>query len=285
MALSLMVLSAVFAAISNLCLRKHLDRYNTPQFFILVYLSLTFVVTLWLYPIRGGHYSCGWATLLLGVTCGFALAGMKQMISKALQVGPSGLTFATINSTSVLPGLILILLFSNLVDVEYTIWNGVGSLMVLGGLFWATKGERTMEKRGSWLLFSLAAGLFYLVYLVLSQLLLPCVHYFGEGDHAAWFLPISFGTASLIYILTSSALKHRGGMRWAVLGGVLNGLCAFFFLYSIETSDPFEAALIFPLFTVVLIAVCNVWGQYLYNERINWLANILCFLGIGISAM
>ena len=52
-----------------------------------------------------------------------------------------------------------------------------------------------------------------------------------------------------------------------------------------EASTPVEHAIIYPLFAVTIIILCNIWGQWLYKEQVNWKANALCVFGILIGSI
>lgn len=283
-ALGWMTLSGLLAGLSNLCLRRHLDLKGSSQSFITTYLLLTTLVTIWLYPMQSGSYKVDALTVGVGILCGFALAGMKWMISRALQKGPSGLTFATINSISIAPSIIFVLLFNQYIDVSFNIWNVLGSILVVGGLFWATKRESTPSKR-EWLIFSFSGCLFYLAYLVLTQLYPSLINQLNHGEPNDWFLPISFGVATLIHFFGYQERNFQRRLTWGTVGGILNGLCAALFMHSIQMAEANENAIIIPLFTVSLITACNCWGQWLYHESVDWIANGICMLGICISTL
>jgi hypothetical protein len=56
-------------------------------------------------------------------------------------------------------------------------------------------------------------------------------------------------------------------------------------IWSTEVSTPLEHAMIFPIFSVAIIILCNLWGQWLYKEKVNWLANACCVGGILIGTL
>lgn len=43
--------------------------------------------------------------------------------------------------------------------------------------------------------------------------------------------------------------------------------------------------MIFPIFSVTIILFCNLWGQWLYKEKVNWFANACCIGGILIGTV
>ena len=43
--------------------------------------------------------------------------------------------------------------------------------------------------------------------------------------------------------------------------------------------------MIFPIFAVTIILLCNLWGQKLYKEKVNWMASGLCVVGLLIGTL
>ena len=69
MGIQLMVLSAICIALSNLCMRRSIDAGGNSKAYLMMQLSLTFVVMILLNPVRTGDFA--WS----GQVAGFALAG------------------------------------------------------------------------------------------------------------------------------------------------------------------------------------------------------------------
>lgn len=74
-------------------------------------------------------------------------------------------------------------------------------------------------------------------------------------------------------------------VRNGVMGGVANGVGTFLMIRSTEVATSLEQAMIFPLFSVTTILVCNLWGQWIYKERVNWKANAFCVLGVLVGTV
>ena len=70
-----------------------------------------------------------------------------------------------------------------------------------------------------------------------------------------------------------------------ILGGLCNGIGTFFMIRATEVSTSFEHAMIYPIFAVTIILLCNAWGQWLYKEKVNWKANIVCVIGLLIGTL
>src|SRR3989304_2317111 len=106
----------------------------------MIQLFLTFIVAILLNPVRSGNYAFNFPMAFFGFSGGVILAAFMAMMGKALESGPPGLTFAVINASSVMPILLMVTLFGAGFGFAYTPWNGIGSLLVVAGLFWAASG-------------------------------------------------------------------------------------------------------------------------------------------------
>jgi hypothetical protein len=74
-------------------------------------------------------------------------------------------------------------------------------------------------------------------------------------------------------------------MTLGSIGGFLNGVITFLLLVAAKYATADEKPVIFPLFSISIIIFCNLWGQWLYKERVNWKATSVCAAGILIAAI
>lgn len=290
----LMLISGALGALSNLCMRKSMDAQGSAFAFFLIQLFFTFLVVTYMYPIQTGSYSLNLYTLAIGAACGIALGLVKFMLGFALKRGPASLTFASLNCSSVAPAIIIALYFGTWIEFPYTLWHKIGSTLVVIGLLWAVADQTQFLQKWKWIFFALFAFAANTLYLLLTQShifimqnsqWLDEIWRFGSKEiHSEWFIPIIFATATMMHGIIYCLIERRAPMRreicWGTGGGVLNGACAYFFMQATEQAAGIERALIFPTFAVTLIVVCNIWGQWLYNEKVNWRANCLCLLGL-----
>ncbi len=72
---------------------------------------------------------------------------------------------------------------------------------------------------------------------------------------------------------------------YGIAGGVANGACTFFLILAPQVATAWENAMIFPIFSVGIIIICNAWAQALYQERVNWWANLVCLVGLVIGTV
>src|SRR6266404_1219178 len=111
-----MLFSGFLGALSNLCMRKSMDGRGSVLGFFLFQLLFTFLFVTYMHPILSGSYSLNLYTIAIGISCGVSLGLLKYMVSYALQKGPAHLTFASLNSASIAPAIIIALFFGTWVE-------------------------------------------------------------------------------------------------------------------------------------------------------------------------
>lgn len=297
-ALLIMIFSGLFGALSNLCMRISLEGQGSTRLFFVLQLFCTFIFLVGIYPVRTGSYEVNLFTILIGVCCGAALALVKCLIGLAINKGPSSLTFAVVNSASVLPALLLVIFLGNMAGIHYKPLHLMGAFLVIIGLFWAGWETSGFKKKRTWAFLAFMAFSFQCLYLCLTQWhtivmndhRLLSEYWFSDSKtiNSQWFVPLVFASAWAIH-LTIYWWNERKAPTWkesfwGFWGGLFNGLCAFLFIKADEIATPTENPLLFPVFSVALIITCNLWGQYLYQEKVNWQANALCLIGLSIGA-
>jgi len=299
MAILLTILAGAIGALSNLFVRKSMDEGRTARGFLVFQMAGAFLFSIFLGPLRSGDYTFNLSIACFGLISGTILACMLFFLGKALEQGPPGFTFSILNAGNVMPAIVMWVLFSSTGNFNYTVWHGLGSLFVLGGLFWAGKGLTGMQDQGKWVLFS--AAMFFLQVALLSlfqwrAFLLNISHieevvsfFTSEQVQSQWFLPFMFlGAAflqAIIYLLTEKRRFHSKEISQGLLGGVVNSLGVFFLICSTEMASPLQNAMIFPISSVTTIVLSNFWGQKLYAEDVNWKACQFCVLGLILGTV
>lgn len=299
MGIQLMVIAALFVALSNLCMRKSIDVGGSSKAFLMIQLSIVFLVAILLNPVRTGNYGFAPCMMWFGLAGGVILAIMMICLGRALEIGPPGLTCASLNASTVMPMILMVLLFGSPFGYVYTLFNGLGSALVVVGLFWAGWGVKGIAKKMRWSAFVVGAFVLHALFLVLMQWRALFINFPGQNGLflnfdvqdalSQWFMPAVFFSAALIqigiYFKDQKKLPTRYEVLYGVLGGITNGVGTFFMIWSTEISTPVEHAMIFPIFSVALILACNAWGRALYKEKVNWLASGLCVLGVLIGTI
>ncbi len=293
------LLAGIFASSSNYCLRRSIDAGGSSRAYLVVQLSFSFLVMILLNPLR--MHDFGWSNQVatLGLFGGLILGVFMWGLGKCLEKGPPGLTLAIVNTSSIMPALVLVLLFGVSYGHGYTLWNGLGSVLVAIGIFWAGWTSVKNEKWKSWTLFSTMAFIIHTLFLVylswwamvlstdlpLSRLL----PFHIETAHVHWFMPSIFFMAALfqwgVYLKQERRMPKSSELLYGLLGGVTNGTCSFFLIKAPQVATAWQNAMLFPIFSVSIILFCNIWSQLIYREKVNWRANTLCIAGLIIGTV
>lgn len=294
-----MLVAGIFIALSNLFMRKSIDAGASSKGYVMIQLFVVFLVSVLINPVRTGDYSWSHSMALFGLAGGIILAGLMNALSNALRLGPPGLTVAMFNSSTLMPILVLMLVFGSSFGYIYTLWNALGSLLVLFGLFWAsTKSLNAIERR-KWLtftFFAFACHVLFLCFLEWRALFIKYPHHEGLGividpfsAISQWFMPMIFLSASAIQAVLFFKEEKRSPIRseinYGTLGGITNGIGTFLMIRSSEVATSIEQAMIYPVLSVTIIIACNAWGRWLYKEKVNWTANAFCVFGILVGTL
>lgn len=299
MGVQLILIAAVCATFSNYFMRRSIDVHRSTTTFLVIQLFLSCIVAIFLNPVRLNSYSWSFSMAAFGLAAGIILGFMMRSLGKALEVGPPGLTFAMVNSASVMPGLIMALIFGAQFGYYYTKAHAIGSILVVGGLFWAGWKLEHIPNKKRWLTFAILAFVLHMTGLAWMQwralfIKFPdttglLLNFDMEDVKSQWFLPMLFFGAFLVQVWNAFQSKRRFPEKreiiYGFLGGIANGAATFFLMLSTEYSSSWEHAMIFPIFAVTIIILCNVWGQWFYKEKVNWWANALCVIGLFIGTM
>ena len=293
------LVAALFVPLTNLFMRKCVDVGGSTKPFFVFQMAVSFLLAVLIHPVPKGDFSLNWPIVLLGMAAGLILSVMLFTLGRAVEKGPPGLTFSILNSATVMPGLLMALVFGSSLGFVYNGWHGIGSLLVLAGLFWAGKGLEGMKDKKSWVLFSMVTFSMHVLLLGLYQwraMLLNMPHpeelvsfFTQERILSEWFVPFMFLTSGIvqltIYLRSGRGKPKPLEIAYGVAGGVSNILCTFFIIWATEAAGPLENAIIFPIFSVVGIILTNVWGQKLYQEQVNWRACQLCAFGLIVGTV
>ncbi len=293
-----MLVGALCISISNLFMRKSIDAGGSSKGFLLVQFFAIFLISILLNPVREHNYSWNTPMALLGLIGGVLLSVMMFFLGKALQRGAPGITFALLNASSVVPALVLSLIFGSVYGYSYHPQYALGSLLVVFGLFFAT-GFKHFSSSFSWFCSILTAFTAHVTFLVLlsfrslwshSLLTDPSGFLLSLPEiKGYWFMPSVFLTAFILQICIWVFSEKRALLKQEIwyggIGGLLNGMGTYFMIKATEIASSVEQGYIYPLFSVAVIIISNLWGRYLYKEKIAWVANICCALGVIIAML
>lgn len=286
------LLAALCVALSNLFMRRSMDAGGTTKSFLVIQMFIAFLVAFLIGPVKTGSYAWNAPIILLGLCSGLVLAAMLLVLGRALENGPPGYTFSILSAATVMPAIIMAMLFGATFGFYYTVWHGVGSLLVLAGLFWAGRSMGSIQR--SWVLLATLMFSLHVLLLVIYQwraILInhPTSFFSAEQVRSQWFMPTLYLGAALVQLAIYLKAAHRKILPKEWLygfgGGVSNSLCTFFLIQATETATGFQNAIIFPFFSIGTIVFSNLWGQRLYKEKVNWRATQVCMLGILIGTV
>lgn len=108
-----------------------------------------------------------------------------------------------------------------------------------------------------------------------------------QKEEDVWFIPAFFlvPTLSQLFLFwkkegrkfSSSEVTH------GLTSGGLNCACTALLLLATKTEGVLKKEMLFPLFTISVILLCNIWSTKIYKERVNWIGIILCVAGVLIG--
>ena len=213
---------------------------------------------------------------------------------------PPGLTVAYLNSSAVVPAVIMVMLFGGAFGHSYQWWNGMGSMLVVGGLFWAVwQATQNHKNKSFWIMFASVAFACHVMFLVILQwramLINPnmpgsrLLPFRIDAAQSEWFMPMIFVAATIFlvyqFVKDEARLPKKQEIAYGFYGGVCNGACTYFLIKAAQIATPWENAMVFPIFAVSLIMLCNTWGKVLYKENVHWKAMGLCLFGLFVGTM
>lgn len=301
MSLIFILLAAIFAASVNFCLRKNLEYQKSAQGYLALYFVFSFIVAL-IFRMDFDLGSFNLAVSSIGVISGILNLLMMLMTALALRAGPSGLTFAFQNSGSMVPAFLLFILFGTSFGFNLGLPVLIGFSCLALGLFISMRtgpSSQTTHSFGKWI--ALAIGILLIQGTILSifqwrSLLLS----YPAGSHFllpwsfstkedSWFMPGFFivpaFVQSIVFFVTERRWFSSKEALLGIIAGILNGGATFCLLMAARENSPAIRPILFPLFAVSVILLCNLWGKYFYQERIHWKGMTLCLAGVFIGSL
>ncbi|MBS0625094.1 MAG: hypothetical protein JSS32_03505 [Verrucomicrobia bacterium] len=289
--------AAVCAASVNFCLRKNLESQKSAAGYLALYFIFSFLVSLLLRS-EFDWASFSWTLCSTGILAGSLNLLMMFLMAKALKVGPSSLTFAFQNSASVFPALLLFLLFGSQFGFHLNAFLILGSLCLVAGLFLSIRKDFKTTSSKTWLLLALTIFLLQGTILSIFQWRVLLQQYPAESHFLIpfscspredeWFMPGFFWIPALAQTLIFFSVEKRWFSKkelfLGTVGGAFNAGSTFCLLLATKIADDHSRSLLFPLFAILVIFLCNLWGKRLYKEPIDWKGTALCLGGVLIAA-
>jgi uncharacterized membrane protein len=287
------LLAATLISSANLFMRKSVDAGGSAKGYLFIQMAFGFLLSLYIGPVSSGFFAPDRYIVIFSLIAGLSMGGMLYLLGKALETGPPGLTFSILSSSCVVPAVIMSLIFGSQYGCRYTMFHGIGTLLVLVGLFWASQGLSNTEKFKNWVLFVSSTFILHVALLCFFQWRTLASQYEGlllphESAKSLWFMPLLYLTSFIIQSLVFAKEKRaplKKEWSYGLIGGVLNVLCTLSILKGTEQIHPVFSALVFPVYSVGIIFFSNLWSHYLYSEKVNWKACQICTLGILIGTI
>ncbi|MEL7431255.1 MAG: hypothetical protein AAGI90_01825 [Chlamydiota bacterium] len=295
----LIILASIFAAFYNLCMRKSVQYEQNAQGFLMVELWIAGFFSALIHPARLGVLFWTSEVVFAGISVGLVFGSMLYFLGKALEHGPAGLTVAGLNASNVFPAMVLWYFFGPKLGFVYQPQHAAGAFLVVIGIFWASWEVSKQTYCRSWffyLFFAVFCHVFFFVCMEWRSWMMRYPDSISQFRLLAqtsasnpWFVPSMYLGAAFLH--TAIFFYKKGevfsGSTWWLgsFGGVLNALYAFFLVWSSEKASTLEQGMLYPLFSVMTIFLCNLWGKRLYQEKIHWKACHLAFAGIFLGTV
>jgi hypothetical protein len=305
MAILFVLLAGIFGSIVNYCFRKNFEKQSSAKGYLSLYFIFSFAISFLFYSnLSIDSFSTVMSSI--GMFAGTLNLIMMLLVALALQVGPSGLTFAFQNSACIFPTLLLFLLFGSSYGFELTIPAITGFALLLTGLFLSARkssqGNTNAHHANSfkkWVFIAISVFLIQGVILSIFQwrtlLLCPStsphflIPWSCSSEEDTWFMPGFFLIPALFQTLSFGISERRWfSKRELLLGtaaGLFNGAGTFCLLGATKFASPEIRLILFPLFAVTVILLCNLWSSYFYKEPIEWKGMTLCLAGVFVAAL
>lgn len=297
----LILVAALNASLSGLMMRRTLGKEGSSvNGYLTFYFLISCLFASLLNSILSTRQPLSLSMISLGGITGLLVVALMVTMGFALEKGPSGLTFAFQNSGSIVPPLLMALIFKGSFGFSLSLGNIGGMILVIAGLFWAARNGKSAERLSSnWIIYALLTFLCQATILTIFQwrcLLIesdlpshPLIPFHCRPQEENWFMPAMFLSALLFqgfyFFFIERRIFTKQELIGGSLGGIANGLSTFFLLLAIRIATPVEKAMLFPLFAVLVILLCNIYGRAFYKETVNWKANACCILGIVVGTL
>lgn len=275
-------IAAIIASASNFFFRKN-NKDDANGYLLFYYLS-SFLMSLVIFP-QVWSQPFSFPMLAIGSIAGIMTALVMSLTGLALKHGPAGLTFSFQNASSIFPAILLFFCFGSEFGYQLTYQHIIGISLVLFGLFFGSFTKK--EISGTWLKYVLGCFLFQILTLTFIQgrcLLFDLQQLSRIED--VWFMPAQFGAASIIQSGILFIQKRKievSEFNFGLLGGLMNSFSTALLLFSTKWALPHEKSILFPLFSISVLTLCNLWAYKVYREQFNLKTNTICAFGILIA--
>ncbi len=279
-ALGWTLFAAGFAATFNYLMKRVSGDPRRVSAFLVIMMALSALLAA---LFGSGPLPFSWTLGIVALIAGVFFGGLFINFPKAFQNGPAGLTVGIVQSACIVPPLAMSIFFGERCGYIYGWLQGLGALLVVLGFTRAIFKQRGLTKR--WALATLAA--FTSLTIVFIALQYQALLYCRDELQMRWFLPLFF--ASTATVLAIRHFLNGWSLSTSLFFSTSGAICTFlanqFLVIALGLATGVLSLLIVPIYSVLIIAFCNLWSQWLYKERVDWLGTAIAASGIVISFM
>lgn len=298
MVVLLVLAASLGVGLSNLALRKHLERGGESSQYFAVQLPAIFLISL--LGIHGADLLHPHPFLLAwSVLSGLLFYALMHFLGRAVQSGPAGLTFAVLNASTVFPAALMALWPGKQFGFSYELMQVLGATLIVGTLFFAVRQERKEAKELRWALYTGALFLTHILLLLAMQwrglwIQNELAPRFGMQinpieANSTLYMPLMFLTASICQLAAVGPKNifkiPASTWKFGPLGACANGVGTFCLLLALRHAEGISAVILYPLYAVATLLFCNFWARYLYQEKVRWGVLTLCSTGIMLASI
>lgn len=294
MSLLFVVIGALCGAIYTYILRRNSQTPASAQKFVFWVFFFSLISAL-IYA--GERLSIiTWSVIVLGSVAGLFVTAIFYALPRAFEKGPTNLSIGIFQAACILPPLLMAIIFGCDCGFKYTLFHGLGALLVIAGFLKSSLKNHGQKLSLSWLFYTGIAFLSQTVALTIYQYqalltkenLPPHALLLSVTTIEAttgWFLPTLFGVVLIwnFISLKGKIFKNALIIRDGAFGGLCNAGSVAFFMLALTMATPLLVTLIVPINAVLTIAFCNVWSQLLYKEKVDWIGMGIALSGILLS--
>lgn len=280
------------ASFANYFFRKSSSssEVSNVNFYLFIYFLFSFIFAISIYHeilIQTPNFYM----ISTGMLVGALTITLMLVTAKALEYGSAGLTFSFQNASAIFPGVLLFLFLGEEFGYTVTLFQILGLSAVLFGLYWGCRHEDSKNFSFKWLSYAIACFVIQVAALSLIQArcyLYECGKFPVTLQDDIWFMPAQFATATILQGLICLRERKKIGKAealYGIFGGIGNGSATLLLLFATKVAMPHEKTMLFPLFAVSTIVLCNTWATKFYKEKFNFGTNLICSGGILISLL
>lgn len=300
MALVYVLLASFLIALCQFCILAKAQESGKDEVLMAVRFFISAIICVFAFPMCKGEYHLEPLTFTLALVAGLLQGLLMLYTRKALCLGQSNVSIAVLNSSCIVPPMLMAAVFGKEFNFSYSLLNALGAFLVVFGFFYAARklsAQKEVNQPNFFKILSIAF-LFQVVFLIFLQwkslnfktalplhILLP----FQGIEESLWFNAIMFFTCAMFQLCQvttwPASLNRQDVCVFGILGGFANGFSGVLLLEAIEKANSMlENALLYPLLSIGTVCFCQFLARWWLKEELQWKANFFFLLGILLSS-